>query len=96
MGASRDAEFGADLVFAVGAAGGNVGVGFSDRLPDSGLRQPVQRLLQRFPLVGADRTAAGAPFLVMVIWSCVDETASTNSLSLPLIVEIGSIRIPPY
>ncbi|COY81817.1 Uncharacterised protein [Mycobacterium tuberculosis] len=32
----------------------------------------------------------------MVIWSCVDETASTNSLSLPLIVEIGSIRIPPY
>ncbi|AAK47259.1 Putative uncharacterized protein [Mycobacterium tuberculosis variant bovis] len=63
VGASRDAEFGADLVFAVGAAGGNVGVGFSDRLPDSGLRQPVQRLLQRFPLVGADQNGCGCTVL---------------------------------
>lgn len=96
MGASRDAEFGADLVFAVGAAGGNVGVGFSDRLLIPGCASQYSVSCNDSHSSAPTRTAAGAPFLVMVIWSCVDETASTNSLSLPLIVEIGSIRIPPY
>ncbi len=39
------------------------------------------------------RTAAGAPFLV--IWSCVDGHVDETH-DLPLIVEIGGIRIPPY
>ena len=34
---ARYTEFGADVVFAVGAAGGDVGVGFGDRLLDAGL-----------------------------------------------------------
>jgi len=41
-----NAELGANLVFAVGAARGDVGVGLGDRLFDARLRQPVQRLLQ--------------------------------------------------
>jgi hypothetical protein len=55
VGAPGNAELGADFVFAVGAPGRDVRVGLGYRSFDPGLGQPVQRLLQRLPLVGTDQ-----------------------------------------